>query len=441
MMNVFTPAYPSIVTRYLQRYGSDKWSVRQGRQKFYDNIIVVPAIAEYDNINNLLNSLKKNDRNYLLKTMILFVINNGENASEEIKTNNSQTIALLEKLIYGDGLIIGYVDASTEGFSMPDKDAGVGLARKIGMDLALTLFDYNSFNKKLLICLDADCEVKNNYLSVIVDVFNKDRIEAAVIEYEHRLPEDELSKSAIICYEIFLRYYVLGLSYAKSPYAIHSVGSTMVCDYESYIKIGGMNKRKAAEDFYFLEKLAKVVNIHKISQTKVYPSSRTSWRVPFGTGQRMNRFRAGTHEEFSLFDFRIFELLKEWNAYYYSDEIITVTEYLSFAGKLNPALKNFLELNSFQNQWEKILSNAKSIEQIRKQKKIWFDGFRTMKLIHYLRDNGFPNINMFDALDDLYVKLKIDTNISRNESIPSIQIQQNYLQTLKEAGSVSLNQN
>jgi len=432
-----TQNFPSIVTKYLQKYGSDKWSVRQERNSLYDNIVVIPAIAEYDNINNLLNSLKKNDRNYLLKTLILFVINNGESVSEEIKTNNAQTIALLEELIYNEELIIGFVDASSEGLSMPDKDAGVGLARKIGLDLALTLLDYNSHNKKLLICLDADCEVQSSYLPSIVDVFNKDRIEAAVIEYEHRLPEDELSKSAIICYEIFLRYYVLGLSYANSPYAFHTVGSTMVCDYESYIKIGGMNKRKAAEDFYFLEKLAKVVSIQKISRTKVFPSSRISWRVPFGTGQRMNRFAAGTHDEFCLFDFRIFDILKEWNAYYYSDELITVTEYLSFAGKLNPVVKNFLELNSFQDQWKKILSNAKSIEQIRKQKKIWFDGFRTMKLIHYLRDNGFPNINMFDALDDLFVKLKIDTNIPRNESIPSIQIQQNYLQILKEAGLAS----
>ncbi|MBS3945434.1 MAG: hypothetical protein KGZ42_08045 [Melioribacter sp.] len=437
MIKTSTQNFPSIVTKYLQKYGSDKWSVRQERNSLYDNIVVIPAIAEYDNINNLLNSLKKNDRNYLLKTLILFVINNGESVSEEIKTNNAQTIALLEELIYNEELIIGFVDASSEGLSMPDKDAGVGLARKIGLDLALTLLDYNSHNKKLLICLDADCEVQSSYLPSIVDVFNKDRIEAAVIEYEHRLPEDELSKSAIICYEIFLRYYVLGLSYANSPYAFHTVGSTMVCDYESYIKIGGMNKRKAAEDFYFLEKLAKVVSIQKISRTKVFPSSRISWRVPFGTGQRMNRFAAGTHDEFCLFDFRIFDILKEWNAYYYSDELITVTEYLSFAGKLNPVVKNFLELNSFQDQWKKILSNAKSIEQIRKQKKIWFDGFRTMKLIHYLRDNGFPNINMFDALDDLFVKLKIDTNIPRNESIPSIQIQQNYLQILKEAGLAS----
>lgn len=437
MIKTSTQNFPSIVTKYLQKYGPDKWSVRQERNSLYDNIVVIPAIAEYDNINNLLNSLKKNDRNYLLKTLILFVINNGESVSEEIKTNNAQTIALLEKLIYNEELIIGFVDASSEGLSMPDKDAGVGLARKIGLDLALTLLDYNSHNKKLLICLDADCEVQSSYLPSIIDVFNKDRIEAAVIEYEHRLPEDELSKSAIICYEIFLRYYVLGLSYANSPYAFHTVGSTMVCDYESYIKIGGMNKRKAAEDFYFLEKLAKVVSIQKISRTKVFPSSRISWRVPFGTGQRMNRFAAGTHDEFCLFDFRIFDILKEWNAYYYSDEIITVTEYLSFAGKLNPVVKNFLELNSFQDQWKKILSNAKSIEQIRKQKKIWFDGFRTMKLIHYLRDNDFPNINMFDALDDLFVKLKIDTKISRNESIPSIQIQQNYLQILKEAGLAS----
>ena len=30
----------------------------------------------------------------------------------------------------------------------------------------------------------------------------------------------------------------------------------------------------------------------------VYPSERKSWRVPFGTGQRVTRFHANTHKEY-----------------------------------------------------------------------------------------------------------------------------------------------
>ena len=71
-------------------------------------------------------------------------------------------------------------------------------------------------------------------------------------------PVDNDETKAIICYEIFLRYYVLGLKFAKSDYAFHTIGSTMLCTPDAYVKVEGMNKRKAAEDFYFLEKLAKI---------------------------------------------------------------------------------------------------------------------------------------------------------------------------------------
>ena len=49
---------------------------------------------------------------------------------------------------------------------MPHKIGGVGLARKIGMDEALKIFNYNSTSKKILICLDADCTVASNYLNI-----------------------------------------------------------------------------------------------------------------------------------------------------------------------------------------------------------------------------------------------------------------------------------
>ncbi len=45
-------------------------------------------------------------------------------------------------------LNISFIDACKRGKEMDDKNGGVGLARKIGMDLALTKFDYNSIKKK-----------------------------------------------------------------------------------------------------------------------------------------------------------------------------------------------------------------------------------------------------------------------------------------------------
>jgi len=54
----------------------------------------------------------------------------------------------------------------------------------------------------------------------------------------------------------------------------------MICTVDSYIAVRGMNRREAGEDFYFLNKLAKLGDIGQIHATTVYPSARPSRRVP-----------------------------------------------------------------------------------------------------------------------------------------------------------------
>ena len=193
-----------------------------------------------------------------------------------------------------------------------------------------------------------------------------------------------------------------------------------------------MNKRKAAEDFYFMEKLAKITKIHEIKDTKVHPSSRGSWRVPFGTGQRVNRFISETHEEYLLYNPESFNVLKNWLELFTASSNTDTGIILDKAGIIHPQLKIFLEMNSFAESWNRIIKNAKSEEQIQKQKLMWFDGFRTLKLIHYLRDTAFPQINMFDAVDEIFRLTNADVEIKREESIPSLKIQSRYLNILRD---------
>lgn len=435
---------PGYVNSYLRKYFVGHWKLETGYDKYYDNIVVIPAIQEYHNLLKLLGSLCELDPKYFPGTLFLFVINNSEDAKDEINADNFRTIEFFRRILRKEsaddklinkiiekGMNIGFIDASTKENELPDKDAGVGLARKIGMDVALQYFDYKNTFKKILICLDADCLVGENYLSTIVEEFNKHNMNAAYVRFEHKLPKDKTEQAAIICYEIFLRYYWLGLKYANSPFAFPTIGSTMVCDAESYCKIGGMNKRKAAEDFYFLEKLAKVTTIHTINNTIVYPSSRGSWRVPFGTGQRVNRYIAKTHEEYLLYDPQSFAILKNWLGIFNSALYRNGNEFLEEAGKIHPKLKSFLEMNSFADNWNNVIKNAKSEEQIQKQKLMWFDGFRTLKLIHFLRDEAFTPINMFDAVDEIFKMVNYSQLISRNEPVPSIDVQIQYLDALR----------
>ncbi len=296
------------------------------------------------------------------------------------------------------------------------KFAGVGLARKIGMDLALTKFDYCSINKKIIICTDADCIVDSNYLSEISQEFNRNNYEAAVVNFEHDIAGNDEETKAIICYEIFLRYYVLGLAYAKSDYAFHTIGSTMLCTPEAYVKVEGMNKRKAAEDFYFLEKLAKIYPIGEIKTTFVHPSKRGSWRVPFGTGRSVDRFLMNTKDEYLLYDPKSFAVLKTWLEVFYdksssqpelvsgSSEFIDTNEEIpkqvrndivqnqsslfKISKNIHPALSQFLAQQDLEYFINTVIINNSNPAEIEKQKHFWFDAFKTLKLIHYLRDDG-----------------------------------------------------
>jgi hypothetical protein len=434
----------SEVLKYLNKYSIKGIDLVWNPDNGITSAVVVPAIQEHDNIKTLIQSLIKNKSIYFHNTLFIFVINNTHSSNLKVKEDNKRSLKLLNKIvikspadnfiksIIKSGLKIGYIDASSPGKELPEKEGGVGLARKIGMDAALSIFNYEEKRKeKILICLDADCTVKENYLTEIHKHFYENKIKAASIYFEHILAYPEKDISAIICYETFLRYYVMCLRYAGSYYAFHTIGSAMACDHQTYIKAEGMNKKKAAEDFYFLEKISKHTRIYNIKDTAVFPSERKSWRVPFGTGQRVTRFHAKTHEEHFLYDPYIFEVLKEWLNIFHSGEILSPEKYLLYGKSICKGLYEFLQLHNFSLNFTAILNSSKSAEQIKMQQLRWFDGFRTLKLIHFLRDNYFPNINMYDALDIIFAKCSIPIPQRTNENIPVMEIQLQYLEKLR----------
>ena len=100
---------------------------------------------------------------------------------------------------------------------------------------------------------------------------------ALVYPFIHRGEEDVALARAIQLYEISLRYYVLGLASAGSPYAHHTVGSTLAVDAISYAKVRGVPKRTAAEDFYLLGKLAKIGKVAALNGTPISVSSTPRW--------------------------------------------------------------------------------------------------------------------------------------------------------------------
>ncbi len=78
----------------------------------------------------------------------------------------------------------------------------------------------------------------------------------------------------------------------------------------------GFPKREAGEDFYLLNKLAKVGTVLELAEgpdnEAIRIESRRSDRVPFGTGAAVNRITALADPlgEFRFYDPSVFELLK-----------------------------------------------------------------------------------------------------------------------------------
>ncbi len=401
------------IKKYLANYSiSDRWSIISESFDGIDNVVVIPALAESNHIFKTLSSLSKNPSAELARTLVVCVINNAKVDSVPANefTDNQYTLKVLDNReqppalfdgIRQSGLRIAYIDASSPGKEMPEKTAGVGLARKIGMDLALGVFNRDMDCQKLLFCLDADTLVEHNYLSAVREFFEMENPAASVIGFAHQEADSVDEQAAICCYEIFLRYYVLGLSWAGSPYDFHSIGSTMVCTAGGYATVRGMNKRKAGEDFYFLDKLAKIGRMGRISTTTVYPSSRRSHRVPFGTGKRVISFTDGEGINYTLYNPLSFAVLKGWFDYMSSCRDINSESILAAAEGIHPSLATFLRVNRFGEIWRRLAENSGDRAHLCGHFFRWFDGFKTFKLIRHLTDNGFPLVDMFAALRQL----------------------------------------
>lgn len=444
----------SLIDDYLQKYSAgEKWKLIAHHTADISQVVVIPAYAEKEMIFHTLASLARNRASSLEYSFILCVVNNKKDSPIPVRNNNLKTMEYLDALVKRKSMRhfkkdeelypifagicdakmkLGYIDACSKGYEIPSNFGGVGMARKIGMDMALRLLWNNTSHQDVILSLDADTLVCQNYLSTVKEHF-KSKVKTAIIAYEHQMPEDQVLQAAIVCYEIFLRYWVLGLQYAKSPWAFHTIGSTIAVSPQAYLEVRGMNKREAGEDFYFLSKLAKIGKIDYIKDTCVYPSARLSTRVPFGTGKRIQRFLEGRcRDEYCLYDPRIFSILAEWLKLLdgmsgCEDEILTKAE------RIHPHLKTFLMDNHFSLVWPKIRRTAKDKKTLARHLNDWFDGFKTLKLINFFTRGVYPQINMFEALERMFAMSEISVQeFGQEENVPPLSLQIEILRLLRK---------
>lgn len=331
--------------------------------------------------------------------LVIVVVNESLEDPEDIRKQNLKTIAEIEKL----SPQLNYpVLVSHEKFK--PKKAGVGLARKVGMDEAAWMFEQIE-KDGIIVCYDADCTCEPNYLQAIQDFYSKTNNECGIVFYEHR--QDEHDK-AIVKYELFLRYYVDALRWTGFPYAFQTLGSCITVKSRRYQKEGGMNTRKAGEDFYFLHKVIPNGKFGEINSTTIHPSDRVSDRVPFGTGHAINKYLNDPDDHYLTYSPQIFQDLKSF-----------ISE-VSFSMKKSGypvSIASFFDENTFQVALQKIKKESTDETSFRKKFFDWFDGFRILKFVHFARDHFYPNIDLIDAvswLDNEYYGIGLSQDQNQN---------------------------
>lgn len=344
--------------------------------------IVVPSFKEPD-ILPTLESLKKCSPP-TGSVEVIVVINAPENSPKEIFKTNELTYSQIQTWIEDDKPeFLEVLVIREENLSI--KHAGAGWARKIGMDEAAQRWALTPYDGPIL-CLDADCTVSQDYFIAAEESFADPLVKIGHFNFEHlyKLEQDPILQEGIILYELHLRCFIYGLKTAGYPFAVHTVGSCMAVRSSTYVRSGGMNRRKAGEDFHFIHKLLPSGGWKKIPAT-VYPSCRLSDRVPFGTGRAQCEWLKSPHTLLTYHS-EIYPLLRPLfemvTAWYSSDVNLDL---------FSPVVRDFLIQSDIINRVNKMKGQSNNVEVFRKKFWQWMDGFKVLKLSHYLQDSGFPN--------------------------------------------------
>jgi GT2 family glycosyltransferase len=398
-------ARKDIRTKYLEQYAS----VMDLPESARSLTAVIPAYGEDILLPKLLESLSACALAEKLRVVV--VVNHGERATIEDVSSNDRSWDFLQSHNDSYPFELQSLDCRNKGAFFNNKKAGVGLARKIGLDSALAS---HSEADSVLICLDADCQVSTNYVSQLLRWQEECPDQGTVtIPFEHILPTDHAHRQAIMTYELFLRYYVGGLRSIANPYAHHSMGSAFATRSHTYLAVRGMVRRQAAEDFYFLDKVRKIAPIGTLVEARVYPSSRISERVIFGTGKTMLKARDGDPLS-DFYDLRSFPLMK------------SLRELLRLGG--NEAALTALEARSGlkigqylgSRNWKKAkaqLFHEKDGQIVSKGRfDDWFDGLETLKLIHFIRDTLYPAQGALEVLPS-FARLLGDEEMEENVNL------------------------
>jgi hypothetical protein len=370
-------------------------------------IVVVPAYNERGIIRMLDSLLQCREPECTVEVII--VINAPDNASSENLENNLLAYKEVESWKKNNNCFFRLYFFIVPQYSV--SGWGVGLARKTGMDEAVRRF--NEINKPggVILNLDADCTVERNYFEAVSsELLEKTDRTACSIYFEHPVAGDYPANilRGITLYELHLRYYYQALAFTGFPYVYHTVGSSLAVKALQYIKVGGMNRRQAGEDFYFIQKLVPSGGYFSLNLTTVYPSPRISDRVPFGTGASMGKLESENSSDLLTYNPDAFTELK--SLFSITDKIYESSEpdLLVIYSTIPQALKLFLNEQEWIEKMQEVKNNTSNIVSFKKRFFDWFNMFKVVKYLNFVHSDLFEKKPVQIAASDLLLILKIE---------------------------------
>lgn len=213
---------------------------------------------------------------------------------------------LLEWLAAYDTVECAIIDRSGRGRGWRQERGCVGLARQSVMDAIAAAAD----ERAIIVSLDSDTLLDRDYLAGVRQSFADNPSAAGyTASYYHRLTGECALDRAILRYEIYLRLYLIHLLRIGSPYAFTAMGSALATTLRSYRRVGGISPKQSGEDFYFLQKLAKLGPLIHGTGASVYPGVRPSTRVLFGTGPALAAGFGRMRSQYPLFESALFDAI------------------------------------------------------------------------------------------------------------------------------------
>ena len=324
--------------------------------------------------------------------LVVVVVNAEVGASPAVLAANAQLVAALTAQAFEPRVVgpllqqlphplapILLVDRGQAPHLFPPK-TGVGLARKLGSDVVLGLWRAGAVRSPWIYHCDADTTLPAAH-------FQRRMPESGAVSFPFaHVPSGNAEIDlATFEYEARLRYHLLGLRFAGSPFAYHSLGSSLAVHALSYARVRGFPKRAAGEDFYLLDKVNKIDRVHTLFGEPERIAARRSDRVPFGTGAAVEKLISG--EPLQVDTPAAYAVLRQF--YERIEQVVAAHQFAPLGDWLQQSaqagLRQAAEALGVEAAFEEALRQTRTDTDLRRRLHGWFDGLKALRLLHGLR--------------------------------------------------------